>query len=111
MKKIILSIIIAFIISATIASAQEEIGIGLYLLNLGKFEVATGAFTADFYLSIKCKEECPALKYEFMNGRAASTEKIIDEPNEKFYRIQANLNSPINLKRFPFDSQKIEIIL
>jgi hypothetical protein len=46
-----------------------------------------------------------------MNGRASSLDKIIDEPNEKFYRIQANLASPIDLKRFPFDRQQIQIVL
>jgi hypothetical protein len=46
-----------------------------------------------------------------MNGRASSFEKIINEPNEKFYRIQANLNSPVDLKKFPFDNQKLQIIL
>ena len=85
--------------------------VGLYVLNLGKFDIATGAFTADFYLSIKCDNICPSQDFEFMNGRASSFEKIIDEPNEKFYRIQANLVSPIDLKKFPFDKQTMEIII
>ncbi len=46
-----------------------------------------------------------------MNGRAPSIKKIIDESNEKFCRIQANLVSPIDLKKFPFDRQKVEIII
>ncbi|MBS3088972.1 hypothetical protein J4402_04320 [Candidatus Pacearchaeota archaeon] len=94
-----------------INNKDTEIKIGLYLLNLGKFDIATGAFTADFYLSLKCGGICPSQDFEFMNGRASSFEKIIDEPNEKFYRIQANLVSPIDLKKFPFDNQKMEIII
>src|SRR3989338_11321534 len=39
------------------------------------------------------------------------TNNIIDAPSEKFYRIQANLNSPVNLKKFPFDQQNIQIII
>jgi hypothetical protein len=97
------------ILLSSAAFAQKE-GIGLYVLNLGKFDIATGTFTADFYLSIKCLDECKT-DFEFMNGRAASIEKTIDEPNEKFYRIQANLNSPVDLRRFPFDEQKMQIIL
>lgn len=91
--------------------ADKNVMAGLYLLNLGKFDIATGSFTADFYLSIKCENTCPSQDFEFMNGRASSFEKIIDEPNEKFYRIQANLVSPIDLKKFPFDKQKMEIII
>lgn len=89
-----------------------EVKVGIYVLNLGKFDISTGSFTADFYLSFKCNKKCPeGMEYEFMNGRAASLDKIIDEPNEKFYRVQANLNSPVDLKRFPFDTQKMQIII
>ncbi len=98
-------------LSAPLVSAEPvNVTVGLYLLNLGKFDVSTGAFTADFYLSFKCDEACNP-EFEFVNGRAASMERIIDEPAEKFYRIQANLNSPVDLKRFPFDEQRLQILL
>lgn len=84
---------------------------GLYVLNLGKFDIATGAFTVDFYLSMRCPITCVGQEFEFMNGRASSMEKIIDTPNEKFYRIQAQLNSPVDLKKYPFDTQQMQIIL
>jgi len=90
---------------------DKNVDVGVYVLNLGKFDIATGSFTADFYLSFKCNNTCPPLDFEFMNGRASSLDKIIDEPNEKFYRIQANLNSPIDLKKFPFDNQELKIII
>ena len=110
MKKLIF--LLAFILLLTpLVAAQEEVQVGLYLLNLGKFDISTGSFTADFYLSMECENECSPENFEFMNGRASTIEKIIDEPNSKFYRIQANLNSQIDLKRFPFDSQQLEIIL
>ena len=90
---------------------NPEIKVGIYVLNLGKFDISTGAFTADFYLSLKCDDACPKQDFEFMNGRASSIDKITDNPNEKLYRIQANLNSPIDLKKFPYDKQKIQIII
>lgn len=98
----------ALLLLLPMASAQD-VNVGLYILNLGKFDISSGAFTADFYLSMKCETECSA--FEFMNGRASSMDKITDEPNEKFYRIQAALNSPVDLKSFPFDHQKMQIIL
>jgi hypothetical protein len=87
----------------------NEVTVGLYMLNLGKFDVATGSFTADFYLDLQCSIDCSTTDFEFMNGRASSVDKIIDTPEEKFYRIQANLVSPVDLKRFPFDKQKMQI--
>jgi len=113
MKKILLlfPLLLIVLLSSNPLSAGQQADVSMYILNLGKFDISTGSFTADFYLSMKCKDECSPEKFEFMNGRATSTDKIIDKPNEKFYRIQANLNSPVNLKKFPFDTQKMEIIL
>ncbi len=93
------------------SESPSVVNVSLYLLNLGKFDVSTGSFTADFYLSMTCEEECDPSGFEFVNGRAATLDKIIDTPNEKFYRIQANLSSPVDLKEFPFDSQRMQIIL
>ncbi|VVB78354.1 Uncharacterised protein [uncultured archaeon] len=127
MKKIILLIIFSSILIMSlslIAAAppklttnssnnltNPEIKVGIYILNLGKFDISTGSFTADFYLSLKCNGTCPEEDFEFMNGRATSIDKIIDNPDEKFYRIQANLNSPIDLKKFPYDKQKVQIVI
>src|SRR3989344_3571074 len=109
MKKLILIISLFCVLLPAVSATDARVG--LYLLNLGKCDIATGGFTADFYLSFKCDSNCSVDGYEFMNGRASSADKIIDTPTEKFYRIQANLNSPIDLRRFPFDTQKVEIIL
>lgn len=92
-------------------SALNEVEVGIYVLNLGKFDIATGSFTVDFYLSLKCSKSCNKQDFEFVNGRATSIDKIIDSDKEKFYRIQAQLASPIDLKKFPFDQQKIQIVL
>lgn len=111
MKKILfISLILLITILITPNLYAQDIDVGLYILNLGKFDVSTGAFTVDFYLDLQCKTSCSPENFEFVNGRAASIDKIEDQPNEKFYRIQANLNSPVDLKKFPFDKQKMQII-
>jgi hypothetical protein len=88
----------------------QKVEVGIYILNMGKLDVSSGSFTVDFYLSLKSEGEVPE-SFEFVNGRASNLDKIIDKPNEKFYRVLANLSSPIYLKRFPFDTQKLQIIL
>ncbi|GIU69463.1 MAG: hypothetical protein KatS3mg002_0699 [Candidatus Woesearchaeota archaeon] len=117
MGKKILSLLLIFpllLLSISLVNAQDnskDVKVGLYILNLGKFDTSTGAFTADFYLSMRCEDRCSPENFEFMNGRATSIDKIIDEPNEKFYRIQATLNSRVDLVKFPFDRQKMQIII
>src|SRR3989338_5314260 len=112
----IISVIVLMINSGTATELTNltntnEISIGIYILNIGKFDISTGSYTVDFYMSLKCSKNCKNQDFEFVNGRAASTEKIIDKDNETFYRIQAALSSPIDLKRFPFDSQSLNILI
>ena len=110
-KMLVFMIVLVLLVLPVVYAAPAEIQTGLYVLNLGKFDVGTGSFTADFYLSFKCDNACPAFDFEFSNGRAATIDKIINTASEKFYRIQANLNSPIDLKKYPLDSQKLQIVI
>jgi len=64
---------------------------GLYLLNVGRFEIATGTYTADFYLTLRSDRDMGDPRFEFMNGRAATMDVLDDTPTYKQYRVQANL--------------------
>lgn len=105
----------ALVIVSVVSYAQEKaptrIHVGIYVLNIGRFEVSTGSYTVDFYLSFKCDQPCDPTNFEFMNGRAASLDKLIDTPTERFYRIQANLAQNIDLKNYPFDQHLLTITL
>lgn len=95
--------------------APQEIFVGVYVLSLGKLDISTGAYTADFYLQLNSTEPIADNSFEFINGRAVAVEKLEDkrteEGYEKFYRVLANLSTPIDLRKFPFDSQKMRLIL
>ena len=57
-KILIFVCVIAGILVPNIVQAQEDdkIDVGLYILNLGRLDISTGAFTADFYLSLQCED-------------------------------------------------------
>ncbi len=98
-------------LSASLASAQPtQVRTSVYVLSLGKFDVSSGSYTVDFYLSMECDAPCEP-DFEFMNGRATSVDKLIDEPNSKFYRVQANLAENIDLKTYPFDEHALMVTL
>ena len=104
---------ILFLILALAPLAQAEpmtVQAGIYVLNVGRFDVSTGSYTIDFYLSLKCDRFCEP-DFEFMNRRATSVDKLIDKPDEKFYRIQAALTQNIDLKKYPLDSHSLSIVL
>ncbi|MBI5223304.1 hypothetical protein HY990_02685 [Candidatus Micrarchaeota archaeon] len=92
-------------ISSTFA---QNIQIGTYIINAGKFDQQTGSYSVDFYLSLKCDVNC-STDFEFVNGRAISVDKIIDKPDEKFYRILATLQNPVDFRKYPFDSHELTI--
>jgi hypothetical protein len=85
--------------------------VGTYVLNVGKLDTSSGAFTVDFYLSFSSDNQSDPGSFEFSNGRATSIDNSVDEPTDKFYRIQASLASNLNLSRYPFDRHSLRIEL
>lgn len=91
-------------------AGSNVVEVGVYVLNIGRFDLASGSYTVDFYLSMRCAtSNCNMGSFEFMNGRATSTRQIEDTPVEKFWRIEANLYENLNLQSYPFDSHKLTI--
>jgi hypothetical protein len=93
------------------SEGPSVVKVGLYLLNVSKLDTATGAYTADFYLSFSSDTPSEPSYFEFSNGRATSIDKSVDEPTEKFYRIQASLVDKLDLSRYPFDHHNLTIEL
>lgn len=96
-----------------VASEGDEgpahVKVGVYVLNVGKLDTSTGSFTVDFYLSLVSDKEITLDKFEFANGRATFIDKSVDDPTDKFYRIQASLVDTLNLSRYPFDRHLLTI--
>lgn len=109
----------ALLLASSTAAATETappaapvvIQTGVYLLNVGKLDVAAGTYTVDFYLSLRSEKDMGDPRFEFMNGRAASIDKLTDEPTNKLFRIQANLMANLDLRRFPWDEHDPPIII
>ena len=109
MRSLIFSVGIALFFLWAGSAAPTKVYVGVYVLNLGKFELATGAYNVDFYLSLRAEKPVAMDDFEFMNGRAATVDKLIDTPTEKFFRIQANLSQNLDLRRYPFDEHLLTI--
>jgi hypothetical protein len=96
------------------AAGPVTVKVGVYVLNIGKFDLNTGTYTVDFYLdmtTVPPGQDMGDAKFEFINGRAASLDKLIDKPDEKFYRVQANLATNVDMHRFPWDRHELPIVL
>jgi len=98
----------------TIATPKNEpiqVRTGLYLLNLGRLDTVTGTFTADFYISFECDKPCDTSQFEFENGRATSVDNQGVTPTRQDYRVIGNYNAAIDLKSYPFDKHKLDIVV
>ena len=108
------------------AAAQDEVApqvvrVGILAINFGNYDVNRGTYVVDFYLWFRWSPQGPddtftPERFEFMNGRASSKEKIFDGTTptgarEVWYRIQANLYTDPEFGSYPFDTQRLQIVL
>lgn len=112
MKKLIL--IFMFVLSVSVCFS-EKVLVGLYIINLGKFDISDGSFSVDCYLSFKSATDRDIVRkidYEFMNGSADTTYEFDkDDAFVKLDRVKASLVVPVDLKGFPFEKHNIQIII
>lgn len=91
-------------------AASNTVRVGLYVLNVGKLDIASGTFVVDFYLSMRCASgRCNFGSFEFMNGRATSIQLIENSTSERFWRVEADLYVSPDLQHYPFDTHTLAI--
>ena len=95
--------------AADTANGPTVVKVGIYVLNIGKLDTSSGAYTVDFYLSFTSDTPSDPSKFEYSNGRATSTDQSENEPTSKFYRIQASLVSNLDMSKYPFDKHNLTI--
>lgn len=92
------------------AAAPAEVRVGLHLLDIGSFDIASGSYTADFYLILRCETTpCEPDTFEVMNGSIDAIDEQRDRPTEKILRVQATLNENLYLHDYPFDKHVLRI--
>jgi len=90
----------------------QTVQLGIFILSIGKFDISTGSYTVDFYMTLQSTQPLGDAELEFSNGRAVF--ELMEKRNgdrERFYRVLANLNTNIDLRRYPLDEQVLPIIL
>lgn len=85
--------------------------VGMLLNSIDEYDVKTGTFSADFFLSFTSQTPMPSLSLVFANGKVDDKEVLADKPTFKLYRLTGKFKSPPNLRRYPFDSQDLKIIV
>lgn len=116
----LLALPLALLLVPTANAEPVEVEAGILLINFGNYDFAKGTYQMDFYLWMRWNAtNAPAnftpQGFEFMNGRASSHEALaeseVDGKREIFYRIQANLYAEPYFKQYPYDAQRLVILI
>jgi hypothetical protein len=120
---VLLAGVATLLLGAAPASAQEpvEVRVGILVINFGSYDANRGTYILDFYLwfrwdAASAPEDFVPTSFEFMNGRPASRERILDETDpatgwrEVWFRVQANLYSEPRFRNYPYDRQALEVL-
>ena len=71
--------------------------------------MSDGTFETNFYLTLSSDAPVSYDDFEIMNGHATSVDTILDNPDEKEYRIVASLTADPDLRRYPFDRHLLPV--
>ncbi len=96
----------------------ETIKVGIYLIRAGALDISTGAIDVDFYIEFTCETTCgDKAEFEILNGVPKSKPVLLPDPTnpnadkEPAYRVAATVFQEVDLKKYPFDSHDIKIII
>jgi hypothetical protein len=93
------------------ANGAVPVKIGMLLNSVDDYDVKTGTFSADFFVSLTSQKPMPAVDLHFPNGKVEDKYVLADKPTFKLYRLSGEFKSPANLRDYPFDSQALRIVI
>lgn len=85
--------------------------VGMVLVDVSGYDIQTGTFEADFFLSLTGDKEMGPIALTFTNGKEVTETVIADTPTFKLYRYHGSFVSPVDLRKYPFDAQALTIEL
>ncbi len=83
--------------------------VGFNLGAVHNYDIKSGTFEADFYVSLWSQTPMPHLDIEFVNGKIDYTDKLADKPTFKLWRFVGVFHSAPDLRKYPFDAQELQI--
>jgi hypothetical protein len=93
------------------AGQAARVKVGMLLNSVDEYDVKTGTFKADFFLSLTSPTPMPAVSLASPNGKIEDKEIIADKPTFKLFRLNGQFKSPPDLRKNPFDTQELKIVL
>ncbi len=87
-----------------------HVKVGLVISEVREFNIQTGGFEADFFLSLTSDKDMPLnMSFEFTNGHEVTSKALADTPTFKFYSCTGKFTADIDLRKYPYDTQNLVI--
>jgi hypothetical protein len=90
----------------------SEVIVGAWLINIEKVDLPANSYTLDFYLWFRFNAtEVDPEKFEFINGKPTSVDKIYEEEGYLEYRVRGVFVKTFDFSRFPFETHELTVEL
>lgn len=86
-----------------------HVKVGLVIREIREFNIQTGGFEADFFLSLTGDKDLPNLTPVFTNGHEVTFTPLADTPTFKVFSVTGKFTTEIDLRKYPFDQQDLEL--
>jgi hypothetical protein len=91
------------------AGGAASIKVGLVISEIRSYQITDGSYEADFFMSFTADKPIPKLHPVFTNGHEVNCQSMIDVETFRFYRCSGSFTSIVDLRDYPFDTQKLDI--
>lgn len=88
-----------------------RVRVGLVIREIREFNIQTGGFESELFLSLTGDKELPTLNLTFTNGHEVTFTPLVDAPTFKLYSVSGKFTTEIDLRKYPFDSQSLVLDL
>ncbi len=83
--------------------------VGFVLVTMREYDIQHGSFEADFFLSLTSDKPMGTVALTFPNASEMNESVLADTPTFKLYRYDGKFESPVDLRKYPFDTQELTI--
>jgi hypothetical protein len=88
-----------------------NVKVGLVIREIREFNIQTGGFEADFFLSLTGDKDLPNLNLAFTNGHEVNVTSIADSATFKLLSVTGKFTTAVDLREYPFDTQVLDIAI
>ena len=85
--------------------------VGLVIREIREFNIQSGGFESDFFLSLTADKEMPNLNLVFTNGHEVNMASLVDTPTFKVYSVTGKFTTDVDLRKYPYDTQNLFLML